>query len=88
MPTFQAAVYLLCLITSVTCAYLLLRSWVQTRSKLLLWSTLCFALLAINNFLVVVDLLVLPQTDLVPLRQLAALAAIGALIYGFIWEVE
>jgi uncharacterized membrane protein len=53
-----------------------------------LWSALCFVLLAINNLLVVIDLLVLPSVDLVPLRNLASLAAVSVLLFGFIWETE
>ena len=85
---FQAAVYLLCLAASGACAVLLVRSYARSRAKLLLWSAVCFVLLSLNNLLVVLDLLVLPQIDLVPLRHMASLAGLGALIYGFIWEVE
>ncbi len=84
----QAVIYVLCLVTSGACALLLLRSYGRTRSQLLLWSALCFALLSLNNLLVVVDLLVLPSVDLVPLRHLTSLAAVSVLLYGFIWKVQ
>jgi hypothetical protein len=87
MP-FADAVYLLCLLASVTCAALLVRSWRRTRARLLLWSALCFVLLALNNLLAVLDMLVVHDLDLSPARQAAALAAVGVLLYGFIWEVE
>lgn len=41
-----AAVYILCGLTSVLCAVLLLRSYARKRVRLLLWSGLCFAGLA------------------------------------------
>jgi len=82
------AVYLLCLLTSATCASLLVRSYRRSGARLLLWSALCFLLLAANNLVVAVDLLVLPSMDLVPLRHLASLAAISVLLYGFVWETE
>jgi len=88
MLGFQTVIYSLCLLTSAGCAFLLVRSYRQSRARLLLWSALCFVLLAVNNLLVVIDLLVLPTVDLVPLRNLASLAAIGALVFGFIWETE
>lgn len=89
MQVLPAAVYAMCLVASTACALLLIRSYVQSRTTLLLWSALCFVLLALNNLLVVIDLLVLPaMVDLRPLRQLASLAAISVLIYGFIWESE
>lgn len=84
----QPFVYLLCLAASVGCAWLLTRSYLASRTRLLLWSAVCFALLAVNNLLVVVDLLVLPSIDLVPFRRLASLSAVAVLLFGFIWETE
>jgi hypothetical protein len=86
--TLAAIVYLLCLATSVGCAWLLGRSYNRTRTRLLLWSSVCFAFLAANNFVLVLDVLVWPTIDLRLLRLLLALAAVTSLILGFIWEVE
>jgi hypothetical protein len=82
------AVYLLCLATSLVCAALLARAWRRARSKLLLWTALSYALLALNNLLVGADLVVLPNLDRWWARQLSGLAALGVLLYGFIWEAE
>ena len=84
----QALIYLLCLAASVGCAWLLARSYVRSRTRLLLWSAACFLFIALNNLLVVIDLLVLPGVDLVPLRRLASLAAVAVLLFGFVWETE
>jgi hypothetical protein len=84
----KATVYLLCLAASVGCALLLVRSYRRNRTRLLLWSAACFLLLAVNSFLVVLDILVLPDLDLVPLRRAAALAAVAVLLFGFIWESD
>jgi hypothetical protein len=86
--TGAALIYLLCLLTSAVCAGLLIRAFRRTRAPLLLWSAACFALLALNNLFVVADMLVFTGTDLTLLRQGAGLAAVGVLLYGFIWEVE
>lgn len=88
MGGMQAIVYMLGLITSAACAYLLVRSYARSRTRLLLFSALCFVLLALNNVLVVADLLILPDINLLPYRQLAALAAIGVLLFGFIWDAD
>jgi hypothetical protein len=88
MPSFQATIYILCLLTSIGCATLLVRRYREARARLLLWSALCFVLLALNNFLVVIDLLILPSVDFVPFRHLAALAAVSVLLFGFIWETQ
>ncbi|MBF0664579.1 MAG: hypothetical protein IR159_03400 [Brevundimonas sp.] len=82
------AVYGLCLLTSALCAGLLVRSWRRSGQPLLLWSAVCFSLLAVNNLLVVLDMVVLAAADLSLARQLTSLAAVGVLIYGFIWEVD
>jgi hypothetical protein len=88
MQTFPAAVYLLCLLTSLLCAVLLARSYLRSRTSLLLWTALCFAGLAFNNLFLFVDVVVLPDIDLLPLRHLSTLAALAVLLYGFVWEAE
>jgi hypothetical protein len=82
--SFAVAVYLLCLLTSATCAVLLGRSYLRTRLPLLLWSSLCFVLLAANNLAVVLDILVLPTVDLRLLRHGLSLGAVLLLLTGFI----
>jgi hypothetical protein len=86
--TAQSLVYLLCLVTCVLCGALLTRAYLRTRMRLLLWCALCFVFLAVNNTLVVIDILWPPVNSLVEFRLLASLAAVGVLIYGFLWEVE
>jgi hypothetical protein len=86
--SFPAAVYLLCFLTSSACAGLLARSYRRTGARLLLWSAVCFLLLAFNNLAVIVDLLILPEFDFRLARHLLALAAVGVLLFGFIWDLE
>jgi hypothetical protein len=81
-------VYCLCFVTSAGCGALLVRSYVRTRAKLLLWTAGCFVLFALNNFLVVVDMVLLPNVDLQMARLATNLAALAVLIYGFIWEID
>ena len=81
-------VYLLCFATSCACAWLLARSYLRTGTRLLFWSALCFLFLAANNLLVIFDLLMLPEADFRLSRYLLALAALGVLLFGFIWDLE
>ena len=86
---YPTLVYTLCFATSTLCAYLLGRSFRRSRSRLLLWSALCFGLLALQNFVVVLDMLVFPtQVDLRPVRLTLSLAAIAVLLFGFIWDED
>ena len=83
-----ALVYSLCLATSVICAALLFRTYRQTRSRLLLWTAAAFALFALNNLFLVLDMVVLPGVDLRLWRHGTAAAAITVLLYGFISETD
>lgn len=85
---FPAIVYVLCFLTSAACAWLLGRSYRQTSTRLLLWSSICFSFLAANNFVLILDLLVLPEQDLRLLRLLLTLAAVLSLIWGFVVDGE
>jgi hypothetical protein len=85
---FPAAVYILCFLTSGACALLLARNYVRTSARLLLWSALCFLLLAGNNLVVIVDLLLLDDINLGVLRLSFSLAAVVVLLFGFIWDLE
>jgi hypothetical protein len=81
-------VYLLCLLTSIACAALLVRGYRRTRTRLLMWSAAAFVLLALNNLFVVMDMVVFPQSDFSIARQGAAFSAVAVLLYGFIWEMD
>jgi hypothetical protein len=83
----QSVIYLLCVITSLLCAHLLMRAYYRSRTRLLIWSALCFCFLALNNLLTAADILILPTIDLTGLRLITALLALALLLYGFIWEV-
>ena len=85
---FPTAVYILCFATAAACAFLLARNYQRTGARLLLWSAICFALLAANNFLVVLDLVFLPAWDLSIARLGLSLAAVMALLFGFVWDQE
>ena len=86
--TAPALVYMFCFITCAICAGLLVRSWIKTRTRLLLWIAISFVLLAVNNFFLFADNTLFPQLDLSPYRTIAAISAVSVLIFGLIWEAE
>ena len=81
-------VYTLCAVTSIVCAWMLFQAYRGGRTRLLFWSSLCFAGLAVNNILTVIDLIFVPQADLSALRSAVALLSIGVLVYGLTWQSE
>jgi hypothetical protein len=83
-----ALVYILCALTSLACAVLLLRGFKQSGARLLLWSGLCFVGMAFNNALLFVDRTMYPDMDLFVLRTVPVLIGLLLLIYGLIWEAE
>lgn len=86
---FPALVYLLCFATSSACAFLLARSFRKSRSRMLFWSSLCFALLALVNLVVIFDLVIYPDSiDLRPMRLWLSLLAVCVLLFGFIWDED
>ena len=83
-----AIIYSLCALLSLGIAGLLWRHHGKTRSRVLYWSALCFTGLTINNLLLVIDKLILPDVDLSPFRQITALLSLLLLLFGLIYEEE
>jgi hypothetical protein len=88
MAALKISIYLLCFLTALACCLLLVRGHRRSGTRLLLWSAVCFGFLAVHALIVIVELLVLPGTDLQALRHVASLAAVSSLIVGLIWEAE
>jgi hypothetical protein len=83
-----AAVYVLCALTSLACAVLLLRGYQVRGVRLLLWSGLAFIGFAFGNVMLVVDRLFVPAIDLSIWRSLPVLAGLLLLIYGLVWDAR
>lgn len=81
-------VYLLGALVTALCAVLLLRGYARSRSRLLLWSGLCFAGLTVSNGLLFADLRVFPDINLYMWRLGTAAAAMLLLVYGLVFESE
>jgi hypothetical protein len=83
-----AVVYMLCFLTSLACAVLLLRGYKNSGARLLLWSGLCFVGMAINNGILFADRILFPDVDLYIVRTVPLLIGLLLLIYGLVWEGE
>jgi hypothetical protein len=83
-------VYMLCALASLSCAIILWRGFLRTRTRLLLWCSLCFAVFAANCIFLFIDLGLFPLTDLQgPFwRNLLGAAAGSLMLFGLIWEAS
>ncbi len=82
------AIYTLCTLTSLACAWLLLGSFRRKGHRLLFWSGLCFCAMTVNNIFLLLDKLVFPNIDLLPARLISALVAVSLLLYGLVVEKD
>lgn len=80
-------VSVLCAVTALACGALLLRGFRRSGSRLLLWCGLFFVSLTLENTLLFVDSVHMPDTDLVGLRTSVALAGVALLLVGLIRDV-
>ena len=81
-------VYVLCTLTSIMCAAMLLRAHRHTANRLLLWSGVCFVGLALNNAFMLVDLYVIPDVDLRVFRTATGTVSLLLLIHGLVGEAR
>jgi hypothetical protein len=73
-------IYAACALTALACAVLLLRGYRNSGARLLG--------LTLNNVLVFLDLMVVPDVSLFTWRNLAALGAMSVLVFGLIWDAR
>jgi hypothetical protein len=83
-----SVVYALCALTSGLCAVLLIRAYIASRARLLLWSSLSFVGLTCNNLLLFLDLIIFPTVDLSLYRSLLSAGSVMVLLFGLIWDTK
>jgi hypothetical protein len=83
------SVYLICAGLSILCTFMLFRGYANTGTKLLLWTAVSFALMALNNIFLFVDLALLPELNLNgPFwRNILGAASGSVMLCGLIWEL-
>ena len=82
------AIYLLCGVTSGLCALLLFKGYRAHKTPLLLCGSLSFVGFALNNALLFVDLVLVPEVKLTILRSSIALGATLVLLYGLTFKAQ
>jgi amino acid permease len=87
IPFIAEAVYILCAVTAMTCAFLLARANQKTPSRFLLFASVCFGALAINSVLLVLDRIIFPsEMDLRVWRLGAATLGLFVLLWALITQ--
>lgn len=84
----EGTAYILCALAAAACSTLLMRRYFRSRTRLLLWCGLFFGALALENIMLFVDLVVVPEIDLSAVRRTIPLAGLALLIYGLVWDVK
>jgi hypothetical protein len=86
MISLAETTYLLCAATALVCVGLLLRAFLRTGVRLLLWSGICFIALSLENALLFLDVVIVPDVDLQAWRNIVALVGLLCLLFGLIWD--
>jgi hypothetical protein len=84
----ETVVYLLCGLLALVCGILLLRGYLRTRARLLLWCSFFFFALTLENVILFVDLILMPKIDISLVRNSVALGGVLVLLYGLIMETK
>jgi hypothetical protein len=83
----EQTAYILCAVAALACSLLLWRGYSRRRVRLLLWCSLFFLALTLENVILFIDVVLLgPDTDLSLLRHSVALIGVMLLLYGLAWE--
>lgn len=86
--SLAGAIYLLCDLTALLCAWLLLRAYRRSQYRLLLWGGVCFIGLTLSNVLLLIDKLIVPFIDLYSGRLVLTLLSLMVLLYGLVWDAD
>jgi hypothetical protein len=84
----EGSVYVLCTLTAAACSALMLRGYFRSRTRLLMWCGLFFVAMALENAMLFVDFVLVPDVDLSLIRRAVPLAGVALLLYGLIWDVK
>lgn len=73
-------------LTAILCSFLLVRGYLRSGVRLLFWAGICFAALAIEGVVLIINEMVV--TDLTVVRLMVPLVGLTALLYGLLWESD
>lgn len=82
------AMYFCCALISSLCTFLLAKSYWRGGGRILLWVSISFCFLTLNNIFAIVDLVIFPNFELYGslVRNILFATAGTSLLFGLIWE--
>ena len=82
--------YFCCALISSLCTYLLAKSYWRGGGRILLWVSVSFCFLALNNLFAILDLVIFPDFELYGslVRNILFATAGTFLLFGLIWEAS
>jgi hypothetical protein len=80
------ALFALSGVTALLCGVLLIRGYLRSGVRMLLWSGVCFAAFALESAVLIVNEYV--AADLTIVRLTIPLIGLVALLYGLLWESD
>lgn len=80
------SIFVLSTIIATLCSVLLVRGYLRNGVRLLFWAGICFAALALEAVILIVN--EFTTTDLTLVRLSVPLIGLGALLYGLLWESD
>lgn len=81
-------VYIVAFLIALSCSVLLWRGYQRSERRLLLWSSICFLFMSLENAVLFVDLVLVQEIDFRLIRGLITLVGMCSLVYGLVWERE
>jgi uncharacterized membrane protein len=78
--------YVICTLTSLASAVLMLRAIRGPGSRLVFWGAVFFLGMAVNNIALFANAMVEADWSVVP--NIIMLASVAALLYGLVWDVK
>ncbi len=85
-PKLAITLFAVSSLTAILCSVLLVRGYVRNGVRLLFWAGICFAALAVEGAVLIINELV--AADLTVVRLLVPLIGLMALLYGLLWESD
>lgn len=74
-------------LATVACSVVLFRGYTRHRVRILMWGTMFFAFLTLNNVALFIEVVAIPNVDLRTARVVFTGLGTACLLSGFVWDL-